>query len=100
MAVCRIQQSDNRRVRMSVRSPTTRYRVKQRGAETSYRIENGSGLIDKPAGWSAYESMGQARRSGGAGCNKYKAVTIAPALSMLLKHGTLMSLQSLFVDVS
>jgi len=55
---------------MSVSSPTTRYRVKQRRAETSYKIENGSGLIDKPAGWSAEESIGQARRLGGAGCNK------------------------------
>ena len=56
---------------MSVRSPTTRFKVEQRRAETSYRIENGSGLIDKPAGWSVEESIGQARRSGGAGCNKY-----------------------------
>jgi len=29
---------------------------------------------------------------------QYGAVRIASALSMLLKHGTLMSLQSLFVD--
>jgi len=36
---------------------------------SSNRIENESGLIDKPAGWSAEESIGQARRSGGAGCN-------------------------------
>jgi len=36
---------------------------------SSNRIENKSGLVDKPAGWSAEESIGQARRSGGAGCN-------------------------------
>ena len=57
---------------MSVRSLTTRYRVKQRRAETSYRIENGSGRIDKLAGWSAYESICHARRSGGAGCNSLR----------------------------
>jgi len=37
---------------------------------SSNRTENESGLIDKPAGWSAEESIGQARRSGGAECNK------------------------------
>ena len=52
---------------MSVRIPTTRYRVKQRRAETSYRIENGSGLIDKPAGRSAYESIGSGPAVGWSG---------------------------------
>jgi len=41
---------------------------------SSNRIENGSGLIDKPVGWSAEESIGKARRSGGAGCNRQPVV--------------------------
>jgi len=54
---------------MSVRSLTTRYRVKQRRAETSYRIENGSGLIDNRRDGAHMNQLGRARRSGGAGCN-------------------------------
>ena len=71
---------------MSVRSPTTRYIASKRRASSEYGIENGGDTrlwwSGKPAGWvrdvnscrrvgARSNQLGQARRSGGAGCNSY-----------------------------